>query len=254
LDDELADGYAILGSLAARHEFDWITAERHLRHALQLNPNSALAHFQLAQNVLAPQGRWQEAHAENRLATELDPLSPVILDSEPWLMFLEGRHDEALDGFRRRVAETHGEPNASGGLAAVLAAKGQYAEALEILRAAPFQHPLTRAEIGQNLAQMGKAAEARKILDHLLMESKRHFISPVAFAFLYMGLGDADNVFRYFEMARDQQESILIFLRSRTLVSLRYGSDPRFVKLLAEVGLSDEQVARYQSVALSGHR
>jgi len=69
LDDELAEAYAILGSLTARHQYDWAAAERHLRHALQLNPSSAQAHYTLAQSVLAPQERWQEALTENRLAS-----------------------------------------------------------------------------------------------------------------------------------------------------------------------------------------
>ena len=41
LDDELAEAYVMLGAITARHEYDWSAAERHLRHALELNPNSA---------------------------------------------------------------------------------------------------------------------------------------------------------------------------------------------------------------------
>ncbi len=83
LDDELAEAHAILGSLTARHQYNFTAAERHLRHALQLNPSSAQAHYSLANSVLAPQERWREALAENRLASELDPLSPKIAFSEP---------------------------------------------------------------------------------------------------------------------------------------------------------------------------
>ncbi len=36
LDDELAEAYAILGALTARHEHDWRTAQCNLPHALEL--------------------------------------------------------------------------------------------------------------------------------------------------------------------------------------------------------------------------
>ncbi len=42
LDNEVAEAHAILGSLTARHEYNWQAAERHLRHALELDPNSGL--------------------------------------------------------------------------------------------------------------------------------------------------------------------------------------------------------------------
>ena len=60
-----------------------------------------------------------------------------------------------------------------------------------------------------------------------------------------MGLGNADEGFRYAEMAREQQESSLIFAR------LGFGwdpfrNDPRYLKLLTEIGLSDEQIQKNQ--------
>ena len=61
LDDELSEAYVTLGTLAARHEYDWSAAERHLRHALELNPSSAQAHYGLAHFVFAPRERWREA-------------------------------------------------------------------------------------------------------------------------------------------------------------------------------------------------
>ena len=113
LDDELPEAYVMLGTIAARHEYDWSAAERHLRHALELNPSSAQAHYGLAHFVFAPRERWREALAESRLASELDPLSPMIAMSEPWLAVLEGRHEAAVEGFSRLAAANsrgyHGE-------------------------------------------------------------------------------------------------------------------------------------------------
>jgi len=255
LDDELAEAHVVLGVLSARHQYDWVTAERHLRHALELNPSSAMAHNQLAQNVLAPEGRWQEALTENRLASELDPLSPLIAVGEPWLAFLERRHEAAVKGFRKLGAASPGGMMALGGLAAALMGKGDYPAALEafgqLQRVAPSS--LTLAQTGYVQARNGNPAEARKILQQLLVESRRKFVSPVCFAVLHIGLSDPDSAFRYLEMARGQQESFLIFARVSSIFD-PIRSDPRFVTLLTEIGLSDGQVTKNQSSSSSDHR
>ena len=180
LDDELAEAHAALGARAARYEYDWLTAERHLRHALELNPSSAKAHFDLAQNVLAPQGRWQEAEIENRLAGELDPLSPRSVMGSLWLADLEGRHEVALEGFRKLAAASPDNSMAAGFVAGALADKGDYQGALKMFQERQRVMPssLTLAQIGNVHARSGNVAGARKILQQLLVESKRQFVSP----------------------------------------------------------------------------
>ena len=245
LDDELPEAYVMLGTLAARHEYDWSAAERHLRRALELNPSSAQAHYGLAHFVFAPRERWREALAESRLASELDPLSPMIAMSEPWLAVLEGRHEAAVDGFSRLAAANSADIMAKGGLGIALMGKGDYPAALEAIqqvqRIAPSDQNL--AFLGSIHARMGNPAETRKILRQF--QSEQRFVSPEVMRLLYMALGDADEGFRYAERSREQQESSLIFAR----LGLGWGpfrNDPRYSKLLTEIGLSDEQIQKNQ--------
>ena len=66
------------------------------------------------------------------------------------------------------------------------------------------------------------------------------------------GLGNADDAFRYLEMARKQQESFLIFAR----VAKLYGpirSDPGFPALLTRIGLSDQQLHKNLYSTSEGH-
>lgn len=244
LDSELAEAYVTLSTVNARHEYDWRAAERHLRHALELNPNSARAHYGLAHFVYAPQERWREALAESRLASELDPLSPMIAMSEPWLAVLEGRHEAAVGGFRRLAAANPLDIMAGGGLGLALAGKQEYPAALEVIeqvqRIAPSNQNL--AFVGFLHALVGNTAETRKII--LQLQSER-FVSPGVMRLLYAGLGNADEIFRYAEMSREHQESSLIFTR----VGLGWDpfrKDPRYLKLLTEIGLSDEQIQKNQ--------
>ena len=241
----MSEAFVTLGTLAARHQYDWSAAERHLRHALELNPSSAQAHYGLAHFVFAPRERWREALAESRLASELDPLNPMIAMSEPWLAVLEGRHEAAVAGFSRLAAANSMDIMAKGGLGLALGGKGDYPAALEatqqVQRIAPSYQNL--AFIGCLYALMGNPAEARKILAQL--QSERRFVPPGVLRLLYMSLGNADEGFRYAELAREQQESSLIFTR----VGFGWGpfrNDPRYLKLLTEIGLSDEQIQKNQ--------
>jgi hypothetical protein len=54
-------------------------------------------------------------------------------------------------------------------------------------------------------------------------------------------------------MAREQQESFLIFARVDSLFD-PIRSDPRFHTLLAELRLTDEEIQKNQSVASGVHR
>jgi TolB-like protein len=244
LDDELAEGYAMLGAVAARHEYDWPAAERHLRHALALNPSSAQAHYGIAHYVYAPQERWPEALAESRLASELDPLSPMIAMSEPWLAVLERRYDAAIDGFRK-LGSGNSRDMMADAFPFALIGKGDYPAALEALQRQQSRMPSfqTLAFIGWVQARQGNPTPARKILQQLLAEQR--FVSPVLLSGLYRGLGDADEGFRYAEMAREQRDSSLIYIRVAAPWD-GFRKDPRYFKLLTEIGLSDEQIQKNQ--------
>ena len=73
----------------------------------------------------------------------------------------------------------------------------------------------------------------------------RRFVSPALIGGLYRGLGNADEGFRYAELAREQQDSSLIYIRVASAWD-GFRKDPRYFKLLTEIGLSDEQIQKNQ--------
>jgi tetratricopeptide (TPR) repeat protein len=72
LDDQSAEGHTSLANFKLWYEYDWAGAEAEYRRAFALNSNYALAHDQLGIG-LAFQGRLDEAIAEGKRASELDP-------------------------------------------------------------------------------------------------------------------------------------------------------------------------------------
>jgi len=77
LDPGLAEGWASVGVLAFEADRDWAAAELALKRAIGLKPSYAWARSSLG-DMLRPQGRIKEAIEQQRMALELDPLSPVI--------------------------------------------------------------------------------------------------------------------------------------------------------------------------------
>src|ERR1700693_4870239 len=62
---------------------------------------------------------------------------------------------------------------------------------------------------------------------------------PVAFAFVYSGLGKIDDAFHWLEKAVDERDGLLIYLKvGSAFDGLR--SDRRFSEVLARVGLQGD--------------
>lgn len=94
LDDDIADAHAILGQIHLLSDWDFTAAEKELRRAMELNPNSAGAHGRYAE-VLAASGRYAEAIEETNRIRQIDP---VNVNSSGWTAFLywARRYDDAI--------------------------------------------------------------------------------------------------------------------------------------------------------------
>jgi eukaryotic-like serine/threonine-protein kinase len=95
LDDSLAEAHASLGWVLHRHMQDWTGAEKEYRRAIELDPNSAIAHqfYGVFQRGI---GLDELGCDEHRIAHELDPLNPVITDSWAECVYVTGHFDEAV--------------------------------------------------------------------------------------------------------------------------------------------------------------
>jgi len=101
LDDSLAAGHTALAFILVHSDFDWEGAEREYRRGLALNPNDPIAHFFYSNSFLSPMGRHEEAIAEMKKATELDPLSPPILSFSGQTFLWAKRYEEGLAAYKK---------------------------------------------------------------------------------------------------------------------------------------------------------
>src|SRR5207237_5361013 len=96
LDDTLAEAHTSLALVIWYYDFDFSEAIREFQHAIEVNPNYAIAHQQYGNNVLSALGRSDDAIAEGKRAVELDPLSLIINADLGTDYYFARRYDDAI--------------------------------------------------------------------------------------------------------------------------------------------------------------
>ena len=90
LDNTLVEGHAALGYAVLFNDWDWLGAERELKQAIKLNPNSSVSHQRYG-DVLLVGDRFDESIAEYKRATELDPVSGAVIGDLAYSLLVEHR-------------------------------------------------------------------------------------------------------------------------------------------------------------------
>ena len=238
LDDSLAEAHAALGFTTVCYDWDPAAAELRFRRALELNPNSATAHHWYA-NLLAAQGRFDEAVREIKRAQELNPLSLLEISMTGWLCYQARRYEMAASELRRALELDEGFGNGHMVLGNVYERMGMYDEALASLRKSVellggSVVPLWG--LGYALAASGRPDEARGVLDELARHSETAYVSPYFFAVVHAGLGDADAAFSWLEKAYEARDEWLTWLGTEPKLDV-LRADPRYRDLLRRVGI-----------------
>ncbi|PYX70735.1 MAG: protein kinase [Acidobacteria bacterium] len=100
LDDSLAEAHAARAD-ALTFSYKWGEAEKEFKRAIELNPNSAAAHYFYAFTLLVPEKRFDEAFQEFRVALSLDPLSPIMNTNYAATLSDAHRFPEAMAAFQK---------------------------------------------------------------------------------------------------------------------------------------------------------
>jgi len=112
----------------------------------------------------------------------------------------------------------------------VLIAKGRPEEAIPVLEKAlsvSDRSPIVIGFLVRAYAFAGRRADALRLLAELKRRSRAGYVSPAAFVQAYLGLGDYDQAFAWFEHAYQEQSNLMQTLKVHPFYdSLR--DDPRF--------------------------
>ncbi len=238
LDDNIAEAHATLGLVLEDFYLDPQGAEREFRSALGLNPSYGKVCRSYGAH-LACMGRLDEAITEIRRAQELNPLALDVNECAAVIYNCADQYDEAVDACQRMLDVDSNHFPALQFLAETYMNKSMFREAIEVLQKALVISngaPTVKGRLGYAYARSGKKAEAEKVLRELMEDMKRRYVTPVAIAMVYCGLGDNDQALEWLDRAYKERPDALLSLKLRPMwASLR--PDPRFSNLLQRLGL-----------------
>jgi TolB-like protein/DNA-binding winged helix-turn-helix (wHTH) protein/Flp pilus assembly protein TadD len=236
LDPEVAEAHALLADVYQRR-WQWREAESEYERALELNPNDATAHLGFAGWLLC-QGRTDEALAWSRRARELDPLGDAGT-TIGWILFHARHYDEAIRELRSDLAVRPDSAQARWYLGFALIGSGRPEEAIPQLEKTVSLTDHGSGAIGllaSACAHAGRRPEALRLLQELKDRERARYVPAGAFINAYLGLGDYEEAFAWFDRAYQEKSNILQFLRVHPFFD-PVRSDPRFRELVHRVGL-----------------
>jgi TolB-like protein/DNA-binding winged helix-turn-helix (wHTH) protein len=238
LDDGLAEAHTSLALIAENYDYDWQTAEKEYRRAIQLDPQYATAHQWYAE-CLSFQGRFPEALEESERARQLDPLSLIIATDHAAILYFARQYDRAIEQFRAVLAM---EPNFARAHMVVYpyVEKGMFSEAQE--EAGRWHHgdgsPVWEVQ-AYVYGRWGKHQQAERAL----AQWKRGSLArPVAATFVvleaYVATGRKEEALALIEKSYREHSNLVTSLKVEPALDPLRG-DPRFQELLRRTGLAD---------------
>ena len=242
LDNTVGEAHAALGFAEWFYDWDWPTAEREFKAAIELNPNGALSHFRYAECLLT-RTQFGEAISEIQRAQELDPISTQTMGGLGHAYLVMQRFDESIPHFQKAL-ELY--PNAAfirAQLAWAYAMKGMYPQALaeydkiaESDKAVAAENQLVADGLGWVYAVAGRRADALKIAKEVEELSSHAYVDFYQVATIYAGLGEKDEAFQLLEKGYEERSAGMLYLAIDPFWD-GMRSDSRYTDLLRRIGL-----------------
>jgi serine/threonine protein kinase/tetratricopeptide (TPR) repeat protein len=223
LDDSLPEAHLARADSVV-FAWNWREADQEFRRAIELDPNSANAHYLYAFALLVPEKKFEQALEEFRIALSLDPLSPIMNTNYAATLMDAHRYPEALAQFQKTLERdpTFRPPHHK--LAHLYAATGDFVNAVnELKKFAPTPGSWS--------------GDAKGFHDLAL----RAFNQPDQLTWAALALsvtGDRNRALDYLEKAQSSHEiEVVLCLRYPSFDPIR--SDPRYKALVGQLGLPE---------------
>ena len=219
------------------------------QRTLQLDPNSAPAHFFLSLLPLF-RGELQEGLQLVLEAEKLDPVSPITSYVATAAYLANDRIDDAINEGQRTLLLDPNYFYLDSDLAAAYRDKGNFAEAIALYTKFQEATLLPSSGLAITYLRMDRQVEARNILTQLLQAREKRYVSAPVIAAVYVALGDKEEAFRWLERAFAEHSGILQWIAF--LPEFRpLHSDARFPHLLRRIGASHDQVLAITETTVS---
>jgi TolB-like protein/DNA-binding winged helix-turn-helix (wHTH) protein len=236
LDDTLAEAHTSLASVAQNFDWDWATAEKEYRRAIELDPNYATAHHWYGE-CLALEGRFGEAFVEIAKAHELDPLSLIIDADYGVILYFSRQYGPAIQQFRAVLEMDPDFPRAHM-ITYAYVEEGRFPEALEAIEKwkagghAAWGWPMTIYVYGR----WGKQGEAKQAFHQMVYHDGKYKMDTSALVLLNIGLGNTGQALEWLEKACAEHSPTIAAIGVDPIYDpLR--NQPRFHVVLKQINL-----------------
>ena len=238
IDDTLAEAHTSLALIVENYDWDWGTAEKEYKRAIQLDPGYATAHQWYAE-YLTWEGRFDEASTESERARQLDPLSLIIAADRGAMLYYSRRYGQSIDQFRGVLAMDPAFPRGNF-VVYPYVKNGMYAEALsnvDVQRRASGESDWLLSMRAYVEASAGQRGEAERTLGQLQELGRHETSDPQLLVWPYVGLGDKQKAIDALQLAYASHSNIITSLKVEPAFDpLR--DEPRFQDLMRRVGLA----------------
>jgi TolB-like protein/DNA-binding winged helix-turn-helix (wHTH) protein/Flp pilus assembly protein TadD len=236
LDSTLGEAHNSLAFILDGFDWDFDSAGKEFRRAIELNPGYATAHHWYAWH-LSLLGRYDEAIAEMRKAENQDPLSLIINADLAELLVMAHSYDESIRQSRKTIEMDPNFALAHNQLAQAYLQKHMYDEAVAELRKAvqlSGGSPTCIANLARAFVACGKRSQAVGLLSDLKKRSNPGYSNASEIAMIYASLGDTNQAMNWLEKGYEERFNPGVLQRPG-FDPLR--SDARFLNLVHRVGL-----------------
>jgi adenylate cyclase len=249
LDEKDAEAHCYLSEAKRVLDWDLAGADEELTRALQLDPNSAPAHFFSALHPLF-RGELKDGLQLILEAKKLDPVSPIISYVATAAYLANDRIDDAVTEGQRTLQLDPNYFYLDSNLAAAYREKGNFAEAIALYTKAQEATHLPSSGLAITYARMGRQTEAQNILAQLVQAREKRYVSAPVIAAVYVAFGEKEEAFRWLERAFAEHSGVLQWIAF--LPEFRpLHSDARFPHLLRRIGVSRNSILAITETTLS---
>jgi len=249
IDETSALAHAELGAVKLLYDWDAPGGQESIERAFELNPNNpyVLFRFKHYLNITGKHSEKNNALIQRQI--EIDPLYFTFQLNLAEYYLRIGQYDESISHAKRLMEKKDIiRPWLLAHVHAVLArcyiinklsnvAVEQCDQALAALGSSP--DIVLLSIIGNVYARAGRIDKAQQIVDQFKTLASQRYVDPFLFAIIYLGLGDKDQAFAWFEKANEVHSPNLVWLNT-----LFWGigfdtihSDPRYIELINKIGI-----------------
>jgi len=216
IDPSLAEAHTSRAFVKMYYDWDWEGAREEFLEALELNSRYAPARywFSVLYTILQDP---ENALQQDKLALEVDPVSPFVNMHHGWTLHCAGRYEEAITQYLTTLELDHSLWPVYQLLIYCYSEIGRYDEAIaagNVIKEGTHNSIMTLPSIGYAYAKSGESEKARAVIAEL--ESREgEFFWPSHVASIYAVLEDFDQAFEWLEKAYSIKDHWLITMNAQ---------------------------------------